>query len=392
MVVCMSILGMELDLSKPHPMMLLTKDIVGNSIAPLLSLQTMGHLRRTSRGCRELFNIVRVCPSFYRPASYNITCSAQACSVLAHNYYACTKALAHYADEKTFNHCADEGIQDKEKFRKMMFDHWWGYHATVRDKSLVALLGHYNITVDNRMKGYRKYYSTATMIKKRMFEDVQEALKQEELSMAKTLLVGSNLNVFDLVKESYFFNNAWSRVTTMLWCACYLYDSSLVHALCGGKAIDNELVEHVVAYSASRLIQELIQAGALSVDTVDTWTKKTVLHYAAEHNKYEVISFLLARGAYVNCLDAKKRAPLHYAVQRRHVGAVRELLKCPDADVRFTDKYGNTVMRYASSCGWESDNERDNRYAIKRLLKKHVAKPSDPHSRPKLSGKGYHEL
>ena len=54
-------------------------------------------------------------------------------------------------------------------------------------------------------------------------------------------------------------------------------------------------------------------AASTKIDSVDDWTGKTALHYAAEYGHLEIAELLLANGANVNHRDDDKATPLYFA-------------------------------------------------------------------------------
>ena len=156
----------------------------------------------------------------------------------------------------------------------------------------------------------------------------------------------------------------------MLWDACRLNDPLLVQALCSGT-IGSTLAALIMEQGDFNLLMGLIELKALNIDVVGS-NGKTLLHYAAEYNMYEVIKILIENGIYVNCTDNYGMRPLHYAAKNRHVESIIELLESNDADPRFTNKKGKSVMDYVLREGWESGDDKDTRLMIKGLLKKHI--------------------
>ena len=301
----------------------------------------------------EQYDTVRTCPMYNE-----FICLTPACCELAQNYYACTKALAR---------CAQVGDEK-------MFEHWWAYHAAVRNTNLSTLLKRDNVTVNDRMEVYSKYCHKPKNIRKIIFKETKNALGRQDLYTAKTLFVGSNLNVFELIKE-YYKPLKYSYDTTeitylVLQKGCQLNDLSLVHALCGG-VIAREWIQCIMAHSTSYLISELIASGALDINRRG-WAEKTLLHYAAEYNLSDIINILLEKGVDVNCIDAKKMTPLHYAAKKRHVESIRALLENNEVDIFLVNKRGKTALDYVTYTGWQVGDERDERcIIIKGLLEKY---------------------
>jgi hypothetical protein len=345
-----SIICMEPEKQLSCSLLLLTKDIAHNKIAPFLSLQTVGCIRNTSRECNDLFNVVRICPTCLQSP-----CSTPACSILAQNYYACTKALAH---------CARVGD-------KVMFQHWWSYHAHLRNKSVRLLLDRKKLTIEDKMNAYVQHYGEVKNIKRMILKDVLVALNKSMINSAKTLLKGDSVNLFDLHQECYGSPAIVTEgIESLVKVACMAKDVSLLRAV-SGDIIDSRLIRLVMMSSNSSFVSQLLEIGALQKDMVDA-SGKTLLHYAAEYNMSdadEVIRNLLALGIPVNCIDAYKMTPLHYAVKNRRLQSIIALLESGKIDVCSVDKFGKTVLDYVMYSGWES---RADRLMVKSLLKSRI--------------------
>ncbi|MDE2658173.1 MAG: ankyrin repeat domain-containing protein, partial [Verrucomicrobiota bacterium] len=80
-----------------------------------------------------------------------------------------------------------------------------------------------------------------------------------------------------------------------------------------------------------------------NIDTVDDWTGKTALHYAAEYGHLEIAKLLLANGANVNRRDDDKATPLYFAAVGGFVDVARLLLDY-GADINARDKAKESPM------------------------------------------------
>jgi hypothetical protein len=85
-----------------------------------------------------------------------------------------------------------------------------------------------------------------------------------------------------------------------------------------------------------------IDAGT-DIDTVDDWTGKTALHYAAEYGHLEIAKLLLANGAAVDRRDDDLATPLYFAAVGGFVKMAR-LLLVYGADINARDKARETPM------------------------------------------------
>ncbi len=90
------------------------------------------------------------------------------------------------------------------------------------------------------------------------------------------------------------------------------------------------------------IVRAHIAAGT-NIDTVDDWTSKTALHYAAEYGHLEIAKLLLANGADVNRRDDDKATPLYFAAVGGFVKVAR-LLLVYGADINARDKARETPM------------------------------------------------
>jgi len=89
-------------------------------------------------------------------------------------------------------------------------------------------------------------------------------------------------------------------------------------------------------------IKAHIDAGT-NIDTVDDWTGKTALHYAAEYGHLEIVELLLANGANVSRRDDDKATPLYFAAVGGFVDVARLLLDY-GADINARDKARESPM------------------------------------------------
>ena len=83
-----------------------------------------------------------------------------------------------------------------------------------------------------------------------------------------------------------------------------------------------------------------------NIDTVDDWTGKTALHYAAEYGHLEIAELLLAHGAAVNRRDDDQATPLYFAAAGGFIEVV-QLLLVHGADINTRDKARETPMDVA---------------------------------------------
>ena len=79
------------------------------------------------------------------------------------------------------------------------------------------------------------------------------------------------------------------------------------------------------------------------VETIDDWTGKTAMHYAAEYGNLEIAQLLIDAGANIQHRDFDKATALHHAAIGGFVDVVK-LLLVHGADINAKDKSGETAM------------------------------------------------
>ena len=84
-------------------------------------------------------------------------------------------------------------------------------------------------------------------------------------------------------------------------------------------------------------------AAGTDVETIDDWTGKTAMHYAAEYGNLEIAQLLIEAGANVRHRDFYKSTALHHAAVGGFVD-IAKLLLVHGADINAKDKAGETAM------------------------------------------------
>ena len=119
----------------------------------------------------------------------------------------------------------------------------------------------------------------------------------------------------------------------------------LYSALAGiGTSQDDESNEQVLF--------ELLQAPNIDVNVQDGMFKETPLHTAVktiESGLTDVIQALIRKGADPNIQDFAGKTPLHTAVERHNLAAIRELLRTPGIRTDIKDIGGMTPLQKAVS-------------------------------------------
>ncbi len=365
----MPINAMDVNQSLVCGMSLLTQDVARNHIQTLLSFQEISRLKRSSRRYNVLYDLERVCPLFRED-----TCSTHACAQLAKNYYTCSKALGHFARKN-----------DVE-----MFKHLWIHHEVVRDENVLTLLKKGSeALLKNKMNVYSKHYDKAKKVRNHVLQYGAQAIcnkNDPDPDSAIIVLSGGSLDIFDLLKKEY-------NTCFLFLKACQFEDVNLIKALCGG-VIDARSLEYVMRYADIGLLIDLICDDVLPVKCVNK-SGKSLLHYAAEYGHDQIIEILMDRGVCVNCIDAKRMTPLHYAVKNIQYDAVVMLLENKDINVQFHNKKGKTALYYASIRGVKLLNPEEyiDKKIIKKILEDHIEQhKANAHSYSKVHKNGYQKL
>ncbi|KAI8373318.1 ankyrin repeat-containing domain protein [Blakeslea trispora] len=94
-------------------------------------------------------------------------------------------------------------------------------------------------------------------------------------------------------------------------------------------------------------VRELVEEGQ-SVDSHDEFGY-TAMHAAVSYNQYEIVEYLIEKGANVNIEDAEKDTPLYVAETVK----MAQLLLDHGADPKHTNEEGYTPAMTALEEGWE---------------------------------------
>ncbi|HYD19487.1 MAG TPA: ankyrin repeat domain-containing protein [Patescibacteria group bacterium] len=106
----------------------------------------------------------------------------------------------------------------------------------------------------------------------------------------------------------------------------------------------NQQLRYAAKAGDLALVQSLVAAGA-EINQAGT---ESPLYFAAQENKLEVLSWLLANGAKVDIGNAKKSTPLMGAAYAGHLGAVKLLMAAgADPDLRNNDN--SSAKSYAAN-------------------------------------------
>lgn len=313
-------------------------DVTLGCIQRKLTLQDIAHLKQTSKTCNQLYDVENVCP-FVLAHTCELRCPNYSCRLLAENYYACTKALEHFASKEN----KETKEQDRETFK-----HLWVCHAKVRNDNVARLLCKPALSVGDQMSVYKskKHYGKAKRSTQySILDHLAQVLADRNGEAAKTILCGGVLNIKNLVKNCQgqgSLGQDWLILSAFVEAACLLGDSELVYLLFG-KDIGKYELKGIMTYGAPYLVIELIDRDMLLCEH-DNHHGKTLLHYAARHNQSSVVTMLLKKGFCVNSKTNKGDTPLHYAVRYDRVSCVMALLARDDCDSRLKNHRGLTPL------------------------------------------------
>jgi ankyrin repeat protein len=148
---------------------------------------------------------------------------------------------------------------------------------------------------------------------------------------------------------------------------------------------------HMAAAASSRPMAELLMTHGADCRARNRRGAEP-LHYAADGGRREpraqagVIEYLISMGAEPNAVDKSGVAPLHRAVRKRSLAAVKALLD-GGAEPRQPNKSGSTPLHLAvqntGASGSGSDEAHRQQAAIIKLLLARGARPTDKDSQGK---------
>ena len=97
-------------------------------------------------------------------------------------------------------------------------------------------------------------------------------------------------------------------------------------------------------------ITEFLHDPSLGLDTAETETGRTALHYAAENGHSNIVTLLLEHGADSSLVDSDGRTPISLATKARGPHAFLSLLR-QGADIGAKDLKGYTIIHHAAKNG-----------------------------------------
>ena len=108
----------------------------------------------------------------------------------------------------------------------------------------------------------------------------------------------------------------------------------------------------IAARNGNLQIVSMLLAHGAFIDSVDG-RHATPSHYAAGHDRIDIVKCLVEAGANPNALDVYLESPVMRAAQQGHVNCVRTLLEA-GADIQLRNIYGETALHRAAKSGAKS--------------------------------------
>lgn len=108
----------------------------------------------------------------------------------------------------------------------------------------------------------------------------------------------------------------------------------------------NEEFSDAVVYGNFDRVKEMISENPEIINLTDEYGF-TVLHNVMSEEQPEIITYLISKGANVNCQNDEGIAPLHLACYKENA----KFLLDPGADINLKDKNGNTPLHILAAEG-----------------------------------------
>ncbi|WOL00026.1 hypothetical protein Cni_G08739 [Canna indica] len=161
--------------------------------------------------------------------------------------------------------------------------------------------------------------------------------------------------------------NAWQKLGTMppeeAMEKYIIIVSELYPSWANGSSKKRNDEDTMPSSSAAKGPMGPVFSSFIHEEESETDLKLEPIHVFAREGEPDELLALIANGASVNSRDSEGRTPLHWAVDRGHIGVV-EILLNKNGDVNAQDNEGQTPLHYAVVC------EREE---IAELLVKHHA-------------------
>ena len=115
-----------------------------------------------------------------------------------------------------------------------------------------------------------------------------------------------------------------------------------------GAAIDH--LRLAAKFGQSGIITKLLVNSSLDLNTAETETGRTALHYAAENGHSNIVALLLTHGADSNLVDIDGRTPIFLATKATEPHCFLSLLR-QGCDISAKDLEGYTIVHHAAKEG-----------------------------------------
>lgn len=110
-------------------------------------------------------------------------------------------------------------------------------------------------------------------------------------------------------------------------------------------ASKNNMMINAASNGHKNIVAFLLSQGEL-LNPQHFQLEQTPLHAAAEHQQHEMVSYLIANGAYINYQNKKKQTSLMLAVESNDFEMVKLFID-NNANIMLQDVYGDSVFHYA---------------------------------------------
>ena len=115
-----------------------------------------------------------------------------------------------------------------------------------------------------------------------------------------------------------------------------------------GASVDH--LRRAAIFGQPGIITKLLVSSSLDLNTAETETGRTALHYAAENGHSNVVALLLAHGADSNLVDGDGRTPIFLATEATEPHCFLSLLR-QGYDIAAKDLEGHTLIHHAAKNG-----------------------------------------
>ena len=202
-----------------------------------------------------------------------------------------------------------------------------------------------------------------TVYRGKLSEELFEAAKNNDVDKVKQLIQnGADPN-------SYYYHSLCESEETHILAECCLTErpnlelikllvssgASMVNSRHDGNNLLLQLVHHNYYIE---ILKMFIDDFGLDINTIcpdNFFIRRTILHEAAAFrgdDNFQMFEFILEHGANINNIDGDGRTPLWCALSSSKINFANVLLKMkPTINVKYADKFGNTILHMGSLAG-----------------------------------------